>query len=90
MKEILECALIQGDRKGSPLLYTACGAAPFVYSRGGACPRPAALHFLYLSPAESAGGKREGCNSPDFALSTPQVHYVGRVLMFTTRIWRLG
>src|SRR5260370_35796501 len=53
MKEILECALIQGDRKGSPLLYTAWGAALFVYSRAGACARPPAFRFLYLSPAKS-------------------------------------
>src|SRR6266446_8655921 len=45
MKEILECALIQGDRKGSPLLYTAWGAALFVYSRGGAS--PALLHCTF-------------------------------------------
>jgi len=40
MRALRDGARPQGDRKGSPLLYTAWGADPSVYSRGGACPRP--------------------------------------------------
>ncbi len=85
MKEILECALIQGDRKGSPLLYTAWGAALFVYSRGGACPRPAALHFLYLSPAKSYndGDSRERVER---LLRSPERAIEGALLRSSTGI----
>src|SRR6266851_8541120 len=43
MRALRDGARTQGDRKGSPLLETAWQADPPVYSRGWACPRPAAL-----------------------------------------------
>src|SRR5258708_38549873 len=53
MRALRDGARTQGDRKGSPLLETAWQADPPVYSRGWACPCPAALHSFFHSPAES-------------------------------------
>src|SRR5260370_438036 len=53
MRALRDGARTQGDRKGSPLLETAWQADPPVYSRGWACPCPAALHSFFHSPAAS-------------------------------------
>src|SRR5713226_8550236 len=53
MRALRDGARTQGDRKGSPLLETAWQADPPVYSRGWACPCPAALHSFFHSPATS-------------------------------------
>jgi hypothetical protein len=44
---------VQDTRKGMPLLYTAY-ASRFVYSRGGACPRPGTS--LILLKVRASGG----------------------------------
>src|SRR5713101_5940818 len=53
MRALRDGARTQGDRKGSPLLETAWQADLPVYSRGWACPCPAALHSFFHSPAKS-------------------------------------
>ncbi len=55
MRALRDGARTQGDRKGSPLLETAWQADPPVYSRGWACPCPAALHSFFHSPAKPEG-----------------------------------